>query len=108
MLEKLGYRADVAANGLEAVEAVARIPYAAVLMDWQMPELDGLQATEKIRMNERCHASRQTPIIALTANAMREDAQRCLAAGMNDYLSKPVRKEELAVVIEKWLSATSN
>ena len=107
MLEKLGYRADVVADGLEAVDAVARIPYAAVLMDWQMPELDGLQATEKIRMNERRHAGRQTPIIALTANATREDAERCLAAGMNDYLSKPVRKEELALVIEKWLSAAT-
>lgn len=108
MLEKLGYRADVVANGLEAVEAVARVPYAVVLMDWQMPELDGLQATEKIRMKERSHGTRRIPIIALTANATQEDAQRCLAADMNDYLSKPVRKEDLAVVIEKWLAATSN
>ncbi len=93
MLERLGYRADVAANGLEALEALQRQFYDTVLMDVQTPEMDGLQATRELR--QRLAAERQPYIIAMTANAMTEDREVCLAAGMDDYLSKPVRVQDL-------------
>ncbi len=102
-LEKLGYRTDVVANGLEAVEAVARIDYALVLMDCQMPELDGFEAAAVIRKEERTQNRRRVPIIAITASAMKEDQQKCLDAEMDDYLSKPVRKEDLAGMLQKWV-----
>jgi PAS domain S-box-containing protein len=94
LLDQLGYRADVAANGLEALEALERQPYDAVLMDVQMPELDGLDASRRIR--ERWPAEARPRIIAMTANAMPEDRQACFAAGMDDYLAKPIRPTELA------------
>ncbi len=102
-LEKLGYRADVVANGLEAVEAVSRIDYALILMDCQMPELDGFEATAVIRKEERDHKRPRVPIIAITAGAMKDDHQNCLDADMDDYLSKPVKKEDLTAIINKWL-----
>ncbi len=102
VLESMGYRADVASNGLEAVESVRSLPYDLVLMDVQMPEMDGLEATRRIRAD---HASPDgTPgtvrIVAMTANAMEGDREACLAAGMDDYLAKPIRPEELAAALE--------
>ena len=99
MLDRLGYRADTAANGLEAVEALRSTPYDVVLMDVQMPELDGLGATERIRAEVA--PERQPRIIAMTASALVEDQERCLAAGMDDFLSKPVRREELAATLQR-------
>ena len=107
-LEKLGYRADVVANGLEAIEAVSRIRYALVLMDCQMPEMDGLEATAMIRKCEREHGSRRLPIIAMTANAMQEDREKCLDAGMDDYLAKPVKHGDLGATITRWIPGQSS
>jgi CheY-like chemotaxis protein len=102
MLERLGYRADVAANGIEALEALSRITYAAVLMDVQMPEMGGYEATAEIRYREG--AGRHTPIIALTANAMKGDREKALESGMDDYLPKPVKQAELERVLTYWIS----
>lgn len=106
-LEQLGYRADVVANGLEAVEAVSRISYALVLMDCQMPEMDGLEATAMIRKSESEHGSRRLPIIAITANAMQGDREKCLDAGMDDYLTKPVKRGDLSATIARWIPGQS-
>ena len=92
--EQLGYQADVAWNGLEALEALERQRYDVVLMDVQMPELDGLDATRRIR--ERWPAGARPRIIAMTANAMHEDRDACFAAGMDDYVAKPIRPDALA------------
>jgi signal transduction histidine kinase/DNA-binding response OmpR family regulator len=102
MLERLGCRGDVAANGLEALEALSRIPYAAVLMDVQMPEMDGYEATKEIRRREG--DSHHTPVIAMTANAPEGDREKVLEVGMDDYVSKPVKPEDLEAVLERWLS----
>ncbi|RMH03518.1 MAG: response regulator [Nitrospirae bacterium] len=100
MLEKLGCRTDVAANGKEAVEALERLPYDLVLMDCMMPEMDGFAATREIRARIPAHI----PIIALTANAMEGDREKCLAEGMDDYLSKPVKFEDLQAMLTRWLT----
>jgi two-component system, sensor histidine kinase and response regulator len=100
MLENLGYRVDVVADGAEAVKAAALTPYQAILLDCQMPVLDGYQATSEIRRQQ--DGSRRTPIIAVTASAMESDQQRCLAAGMDDYLAKPLSLKALAAVLARW------
>ncbi|MGH7257769.1 MAG: response regulator [Nitrospiraceae bacterium] len=139
LLEKLGYRVDVAEDGREVVEALRRTSYALVFMDCHMPGMDGFEATRLIREDEKRHQShvkrhaidtgydsgsgecgssrvtndesrmthsRRVPIIALTANAMQGDREKCLEAGMDDYLAKPVRWKDLEAVLERWLNRT--
>jgi two-component system sensor histidine kinase/response regulator len=100
-LAKLGLRADIVANGLEALDALRRIRYDLVLMDCQMPELDGYEATRRIRRGESGNPN--VPIVAMTANAMHGDKERCMEAGMDDYIAKPVRQKELHALLERWL-----
>jgi CheY-like chemotaxis protein len=100
LLARMGYRADVAGNGIEAVEAIERQPYDLIFMDMQMPEMDGLEATGAIR--SRAERAQQPHIIALTANAAAGDRERCLRAGMDDYLPKPIQIPDLVTIIERW------
>jgi CheY-like chemotaxis protein len=97
LLQQMGYRADLASNGLEAIECVARQSYDVVLMDVQMPEMDGFEASRHI--TTRWPAGQRPRIIAMTANAMRGDRELCLAAGMDDYVSKPIRMDELVAAL---------
>jgi CheY-like chemotaxis protein/HPt (histidine-containing phosphotransfer) domain-containing protein len=120
MVEKLGYRASIVSNGREAIEALAKADYDAILMDCQMPVLDGFETTRIIRQREadagtaadataggthKAAASHpeHIPIIAVTANAMKGDREQCLAAGMDDYLAKPIQLETLRSVLERWV-----
>ncbi len=103
LLENMGYRVDVTLNGAEAVKAIDTGPYDLVLMDVQMPEMDGCDATKEIRKREGERREGAIPIIAMTANAMKGDREKCLAAGMNDYIAKPVNPLQLEETIEKCL-----
>lgn len=102
MLDFLGYNCTTVANGLEVLDALKQSEYDLILMDCQMPEMDGFEATQKIRENENINIQK-IPIIALTANAMDGDAKKCIDSGMDDYLSKPMKKEQLAEKLDKWL-----
>jgi two-component system sensor histidine kinase/response regulator len=104
LLGRMGHRVDVAANGVEAITAVEQGRYDLVLMDCQMPEMDGFESATAIRDRE-AGTGRRVPIVAMTANALIEDRARCLAAGMDDHISKPVRQETLAGALEAWLPA---
>jgi two-component system sensor histidine kinase/response regulator len=101
LLEKRGHRVALAGNGLEALQALEQETYDLVLMDVQMPQMDGLEATAKIREKER-HSTRHQPVVALTARAMKGDLEHCLSAGMDGYLSKPIRPEELDDLLDKY------
>ena len=111
MLERLGYRVDLAANGREALDILSNgTPYAAVLMDVQMPEMDGYAATREIRRREESSAgpngpASRLPIIAMTANAMEGDREAAIEVGMDDYVAKPVKPAELNDVLERWVTA---
>ena len=103
ILKKLGLRADAVANGAEAVKALETLPYDLVLMDVQMPEMGGLEATREIRNPQSAVRNHGIPIIAMTAHAMQGDRERCLEAGMNDYVTKPLDPRALVAALEKWL-----
>jgi CheY-like chemotaxis protein/HPt (histidine-containing phosphotransfer) domain-containing protein len=107
ILKKLGLRADAVANGAEAVRALETLPYDLVLMDVLMPEMDGLEATRRIRDARSAVRNHRIPIIAMTAGAMQGDREKCLEAGMNDYMSKPIVPQALAEALDKWLPGES-
>jgi CheY-like chemotaxis protein len=108
ILQKLGYRADAVANGQEALTALETIPYDVVLMDVQMPDMNGFEATRLIRDSESRVLRHDIPIIAMTAHALKGDREKCLEAGMNDYLSKPVTALALNEILEKSLATESS
>jgi CheY-like chemotaxis protein len=95
----MGYRADLASNGIEAVESVGRQTYDVVLMDVQMPEMDGLEATRQI--TAKWTPNKRPRIVAMTANAMQGDREMCIAAGMDDYLTKPIRVDQLVETLNQ-------
>ena len=106
LLEKRGHRVKIVGNGAQAIEALAQDDFDVVLMDVQMPEMDGFQATAAIREQERASGDHM-PIIAMTAHAMRGDRERCLEAGMDDYISKPLRAEDFYQVVEGRFAAAA-
>ncbi len=108
ILEKLGYRVELAENGKEALAACARRRYDAVLMDGQMPGMDGYEATRRIREREAKTGERRVPILAMTASAMKGDREKCLEAGMDDYVTKPVTPEKLEAVLKKWVGTATS
>jgi CheY-like chemotaxis protein len=101
MLQKIGCEVALANHGMEAVHAVSTQEFNLILMDIQMPIMDGYKATEAIRAIQQA-TGRRTPIVALTANAMERDVEQCLASGMDDHVSKPIRTNDLAAVVRKW------
>jgi len=105
MVEKLGHKADVVANGCETIDALSLIEYNLIFMDCQMPEMDGYQATREIRKGE--NGKSRLPIIAMTANALEGEKERCFAAGMDDYITKPIRLQDLKTAIQRWAGSTS-
>jgi len=102
LLRRRGYEVATATNGREALEAIERALFDAVLMDIQMPEMDGLEATRRLRADARFA---DLPVIAMTAHAFKGDRDRCLLAGMNDYVAKPVRADQVAAVLERWIAS---
>jgi CheY-like chemotaxis protein len=104
LLAKYGYRADTVSNGIEAIEAMKKTKYDLVFMDVQMPEMDGISATREVRRGSPGTIDPQVPIIAMTAHALKGDRERCLEAGMSDYIGKPIQIRELAAVLERWLN----
>lgn len=102
MLLTLGVAVETADDGADAIDKLAQHRYALVFMDVMMPVLDGLEATRRWRQRERDEGRARVPIVALTANAMAGDNERCLQAGMDDYLPKPVRREQLAQMLQRW------
>ena len=108
MLKKMGLRTDVVANGQEAINALQVIPYDLVLMDCQMPEMDGFEATRVIRQEGSKALNRRIPIIAMTAATMQGDREKCIQAGMNDFIAKPVQKRELSEMLARWLAIATN
>ena len=107
ILSRFGFRADAVGNGKEAVEILSHVPYDLVLMDCNMPEVDGYEATQIIRDINSTVLNHQIPVIALTANAMKGDREKCLQAGMNDYISKPISPENLITSISRWISGNT-
>ena len=105
LLERMQVRADAVADGREVLAALRSVPYDLVLMDVHMPELDGFEATRRLRASDSGVLNPGIPVIALTANALKGDRERCLAAGMDDYISKPIQVQELIDVVERWLEA---
>jgi CheY-like chemotaxis protein len=108
MMRKMGFRADVMANGQEAVNALQTIPYDLVLMDCHMPEMDGFEATRCIRQQGSKALNPRIPIIAMTASTMQGDREKCIQVGMNDFIAKPVQIKELAEMLARWLAITTN
>jgi two-component system sensor histidine kinase/response regulator len=102
ILEKLGVECDAARNGREALAMIDASPFSAVLMDFHMPEMDGLDTTRELRRREG--KGRRTPVIAMTASVMEEDRQKCMAAGMDDFMAKPIQMDEISRMLSKWLS----
>ena len=103
ILRKLGLQADAVANGAEALHALASLPYDLVLMDVQMPEMDGLEATRQIRDLRSAVRNHALPVVAMTAHAMQSDREQCLAAGMNDFITKPIARQALVDALDRWL-----
>jgi CheY-like chemotaxis protein len=108
LFEKMGYSIDIATNGIEVLEAIQKQSYDLIFMDVQMPEMDGLEATRQIRamaqsvQPELSNLAKSIQIIAITANAMHDDREKCLASGMNDFIAKPFKVEQIQAAIEKW------
>jgi CheY-like chemotaxis protein len=105
MIQRLGFQARMVANGRQALEKLAHTSFDIILMDCQMPEMDGYTATREIRRREG--SAHHTTIVGLTAHALNGDREECLKSGMDDYVSKPVSLEDLAAILEKWIPAAS-
>jgi CheY-like chemotaxis protein len=101
MLDRLGYKAEAVANGLEALDALGKIPYSLVLMDCHMPEMDGYETTQEIRRRERNNG--HLVVVALTASSLPSDRKKCIEAGMDDFVTKPVQLQNLAATLDRWL-----
>ena len=107
LLNKLGCTVTIAANGVEAVTRIEEKNFALVLMDCRMPKMDGYQATAEIRRREAAAGGRRLPVVALTANELESDRQKCLDAGMDDYVRKPFRRQDLERILKQWVATPS-